>query len=287
MESIVTIAPAAELAWLQLAVDNVETARPREALAALSRITPGPDFGDGWPSYWATRIEALHLLGDHEAELETAREGLMRHPDIGILASYELRALAALGRIDEFERTSESHALRTADPSSTLRQAATELAAHGHEQAAKRLLGRMGERYESLLATGDTTVATHAGFARTLYLLDDRREARARYESLLKNFPKCAACFGALGVLSARSGDEIGARKYEKLLSVEPPPFDFGRRLLLRARIAAALGEKGRAAALVNAAFASGLEFDISTHADPDLKDVKPHILYRAFAGVD
>src|SRR5688572_24914915 len=46
MGAVARLAPQADLAWLQLAVDNVETARPREALAALSRIDPAAAFGE-------------------------------------------------------------------------------------------------------------------------------------------------------------------------------------------------------------------------------------------------
>ena len=57
------------MAWLQLAIDNVETARPREALAALDHVKETADLTEGWASVWATHAEALHLLGDHEREL--------------------------------------------------------------------------------------------------------------------------------------------------------------------------------------------------------------------------
>jgi hypothetical protein len=87
MSEIVRLIPSAELAWLQLAIDNVETARPREALDALDHIDLSAEFTEGWASYWATRVEALHLLGDHSRELAVAREGLKRHPELRVLSA--------------------------------------------------------------------------------------------------------------------------------------------------------------------------------------------------------
>jgi tetratricopeptide (TPR) repeat protein len=287
MQTIVSLAPDAELAWLQLAIDNVETARPLDALRALDRIAGRASSGEGWPAYWATRIEANHLLGRHEAELAAARSALRIYPELAVLSGYELRALAALGRVREIERRIETTSARTPDPLSTMRQVAEELRAHGYAREADILLRRVRTQYSASRVAPDSAVAFRSGRARTLYLLDHRSSAAAEYESLLREHPRCTTCMGALGVIAARSGDRQKAAQYEAMLAEDTRPFMFGRPLLLRARIAASLGEVARATTLMNAAFAAGSEYDVMTHTDWDLRVISPDSIYEAFAQVD
>ena len=290
MAAIVALAPSAELAGLQLAIDNVETARPDVALAMLDRIDPEGDFGEGWVSYWATRIEALHIAGDHARELVVVRDALRRHPEMRVLGGYELRALAALGRLAEVERAVAALSAMPStdgfDTPTALRQTALELAAHGHDAAARRVLGSARAWYESRPASEHSTMAFRVGLARTAFLADDRREAARLYRAVLAEYPKCVDCVGALGVLAARGGNRPGADSSLTLLEQGRRPFFFGRQLEWQARIAAASGDLARAASLQAAAFGSGAEFDVLTHVDPDLRAIRPDSIYRAFARV-
>jgi hypothetical protein len=52
-----------------------------------------------------------------------------------------------------------------------------------------------------------------------------------------------------------------------------------------RARIAAALGDRARAAALLTAAFADGTELEALAHVDLDLGPLDPAAVYRQYAG--
>jgi hypothetical protein len=281
MEAITRVAPSAELAWLQLAIDNVETARPREALDALDHIDRSSDFGEGWASYWATRIEALHLLGDHTRELAVAREGLHRHPDLKVLANYELRALAALGRTGEIGPIVRS--LRSIssdagfDAPLAMRQAALELAAHGHPDLARDLLQQTLAWYGAQPEVARRSLSQRLGYARTLYLADVRGDARAIYDSLLREYPSCLDCVGAIGVLAARDRDIATARANSDTLARVSGRFLFGRSAMWRSRIAAAGGDADAATALVQAAFSSGAEFNVMTHTDADLLGVRVH----------
>ena len=290
MGAVVALAPTADLAWLQLAIDNVETARPEVGLAALDRIDPEGEFGEGWVAYWATRIEALHIAGDHARELTVVRDALRRHPQLRVLATYELRALAALGRVAEVERIVATLGATPAsngfDPPMALRQAALELAAHGNNAAARRVLAMTRDWYDSRPAADRTTLAYRVGLARTAYLADDRGEAARLYGAILADHPRCIDCVGALGVLAARSGNSAGADSSRTALESVRRRFLFGRPLEWQARIAAASGDLARAASLQSAAYASGAEFDVMTHADPDRRAIRPDSIYRAFARV-
>ena len=291
MAAVVALAPAADLARLQLAIDNVETARPDSALAQLARIDPESEFGEGWLAYWATQIEALHIAEDHERELSVTREALRRHPEFRTLLAYELRALGALGRVSEVERAaaeiSEAPSTDALDPRIAIRQSALELAAHGSPAVARRVLERLREWYASRPPSERSTLHYQLGLARTAYLLDDHRVAARLYRQVLRDHPGCIDCVGALGVLAARSSNQRGVDSSLTLLRHVPRPFLFGRPLEWQARIAAASGHSTEAIALQAAAFASGAEFDVMTHADPDMRGVRPDSIYRAFVRAD
>jgi serine/threonine-protein kinase len=291
MEAATALAPGADLAWLQLAIDNVETARPREALAALDHIDPASDFGEGWLSYWATRLEALHIMGDHHRELAVARDALRRHPNLRLLANYELRALAALGRTDEVNDALAAVAGVPAndalDVPMTMRQVGLEFAAHGYATAAAQVFRLTVAWYQARPADERATAKWVLGYARTLYFADDRRGARAVYDYVLRAHPTCADCAGVVGVLAARVADTLAVRRSLAVLTSAPVAFSFGRNLVWRSRIAATLGDSAGATALLTAAFAAGTEFDVMTHADGDLTRINPDAVYRRFAHID
>ncbi|TFH65781.1 MAG: serine/threonine protein kinase, partial [Candidatus Zixiibacteriota bacterium] len=66
--------------------------RPRECIEALK----GLGARKPWDFYWTFLAEAYHLLGEHEKELETAREGRRRFPTSSSPYYSELYALAAM-----------------------------------------------------------------------------------------------------------------------------------------------------------------------------------------------
>jgi TolB-like protein len=288
MSRVTELAPAAELAWLQLAVDNVELARPAEALAALARIDTSSAFSETWPSYWATRIEALHIMRDHQRELAVARAALERHPEVSILASYELRAQAALGYTADVMRAVRGVAALPSgggtDVPTTIRQAGLELAAHGYAVAADSVFAVAEHWYESRPKEERARPNARAGLGRIQYLRHRDASARAIYDSLAREMPSCLDCAAISGVLAARQGDTAAVRLAEDALMRIERPFLFGRPLLWRARIAAALGDSARAASLLTAAFAAGAEFDVMTHADIELSHLDPDRVYLMFA---
>lgn len=288
MRAITQLVPSSDLAWLQLAIDNVETGRPADALDALDHIDRDAAFGDAWPSYWATRAEALHIAGDHEHELAVVRDGLRRHPEMRVLENYELRALAALGRVHDVEEGVRALASAPGsggvDRATTMRQVAQELAAHGQPAAARAMYDRVRELYASASRRDSVPLATQVGLASTLFLADDRAGARAAFEALRRQYPHCLDCNGALAVLAARDGDRAFADSVASRLARARGPYLFGRQYLWQARIVAALGRVPEASRILNTAFDAGSEFDVLTHADPDLRRLRPDSIYRVFA---
>lgn len=191
--------------------------------------------------FWATRAEALHLFGDHERELAVVREGMTRHPELRVLVSYELRALAALGRTGELEAAMRSLA---ADAPAMMRQVAQELAAHGRADVARVVLRRTRAWYEASPESERASLDYQVGYARTLFLSDDRAAARKAFESLLRAYPRCLDCIGSIGVLAARDHHTATADSTVARLATSTRPFLFGRHLLWSARIAGARGDR-------------------------------------------
>src|SRR5947208_933550 len=95
--AMASLAPASETLYL-VAEDARALNRPREAVDALVALGPDRGFTRGWWVYWDELTTALHLLGDHRAELKQALEGARRFPDNPQVLMTQVRALAALGR---------------------------------------------------------------------------------------------------------------------------------------------------------------------------------------------
>ena len=60
---VVSYAPDSEW-WYKLAVKASCPNRPREVVAAFSRIDPDMGWMKGWRSYWSELAWAWHLLGE-------------------------------------------------------------------------------------------------------------------------------------------------------------------------------------------------------------------------------
>jgi tetratricopeptide (TPR) repeat protein len=74
----------------------------------LTQADPESGWLRGWYQYWGVLTQAYHKLGDYERELEAARRARQQYPDHARVRRFELRALAALGRIED---PIEMHAL--------------------------------------------------------------------------------------------------------------------------------------------------------------------------------
>src|SRR2546426_4591297 len=143
--AMASLAPASETLYL-VAEDARALNRPREAVDALVALGPDRGFTRGWWVYWEELTTALHLLGDHRAELKQAVEGARRFPDNPQVLMTQGRALAALGRADEVTRRLAASvnlpAMQGWTPADGMVVAALELRAHGHAAAGDAALAQ-------------------------------------------------------------------------------------------------------------------------------------------------
>jgi tetratricopeptide (TPR) repeat protein len=238
-----------------------------------------------WYDGWVTSSEILHLLQDHERELELAREGLDRLPENLFLLECEGRALAALGRSSEVRSRAAVIASRPSppgiSPGSVLETLAGELRAHGDRSAS--------------LAVVDAALAWHGGqpaafraaaggqllLGRLLYLGERWAEAESVFESLAADTASMVVALGYLGSIAARSGDREEATRWSEELERVQMPYLRGVNTRGRARIAALLGDRDEAVQLLRRAFSEGVGYGLWLHTDMDLESLRGYAPYQ------
>jgi len=265
----------------QHGMDARSANRPREAVEALERLDPQRGWLAEWPYYWTYLTEALHMLGDHRRELREARRAREIFPaHLGVL-DYELRALAALGRVnDVFALLDESLTIPlTPGFSYAMRPVlvASELRAHGYPEAYQTAIGRALEWFEAHPADGVPDRIRGFNEAQTLYWAERWLEAHSLLEMLVTEYPDRLGLMGLLGVTEARLGNREEARRISAYLASLDRPYLFGNHLRWRARIAAVLGEREEAVRLLREAFRDGLAYGIWLHKDMDFESLRDY----------
>jgi tetratricopeptide (TPR) repeat protein len=246
---------------LQLAHELISLNRPREALEVLARLDEEDMLRNGVERFWTFHARAHHLLGDHEEELAATRTGSERFPSHLAVMRYEASALGAMGRVEELQALVEAAFSAPAHggccPTRVPLNGGLELLAHGHPEAARRLLERGADLHALRRQNTERESARHAEI---LLAAERWEEAAAILEELGAARPDKVAYVGGLGIIAARTGDRAGAaRIFDEL---DPSRF-FGMdqpvAVLFRARIAAAMGEDERAMQLLMDGTAAGL----------------------------
>jgi DNA-binding SARP family transcriptional activator/tetratricopeptide (TPR) repeat protein len=266
--------------------------RPREAIRVLSAMDPQRGELRGWRVYWRELTYAQHMLGDHRRELRDARRARALHPHDPLVLSFEVQALAALGRTAELDERIEQR-LASSNPGwpsagALMAIAAHELAAHGHTRQAARLYERSIAWYEAL-APEARTAGHRAAHAAALRHAGRAAEALPLLSALIADHPDDLHHLGALGITLARLGDRAGAERIAARLAAYTPPQGragpinrpWGSHAYTAAAIAAQLGEPDRAVALLRQAQTQGMRMAPHIHADPDLAPLREHPAFR------
>lgn len=257
--------------------------RPREAVEAFSRADPDRGWIKGWEGYWGHLAMAYHSSGELEEALRIAREGHRRYPSTPYGLYYEAVALAALGRTAELEAVIEEAVSRPVNPdwppSATMYEAAVELRAHGHAEAAREMALR-GMRNRLAIAGP----SSHYAPALDIYLAWqaeqwDQVERLAR--ALAADSLRDPTGDGFLGLLAARRGDSTEAMRRATTLAGRTYAYDFGATFVWRARIAALLGHRPEAVQLLRDGFSHGARRDRLDH-DAGLESLRGYPPFAA-----
>jgi hypothetical protein len=119
----------------------------REAVRSLSGA---PGLADVFYP-WLSLMDAYHMLAEYDRELREAERARRRYPAHREVLDAWLRALAALGRVDEAERGLDEGLLHASlgplTATGLMLNLAAELRAHGHRRASFALADRVIVRY--------------------------------------------------------------------------------------------------------------------------------------------
>ncbi|UCG88051.1 MAG: tetratricopeptide repeat protein, partial [Gemmatimonadota bacterium] len=243
-------APGSDDAKTELANALIRLNRPAEAIAVLRELDPYRGLMKTLPNWNSLNlVRAYHMLGEYEAELEAARQGHQRFPEsVGMLTA-EARALAALDRLDELPEVLE--AMRSLSSPGNLgwqlQWIAEELRVHGHPDRAREVFDEAIAWYRS---QPNQTDALRVRWAWALYYAERWDEAQQLFEELAEEHPENRDCLAALGLLAARRGDRAEAARISEQLRSSGNNLSKQNRWY-RARIAAVLGQKEQAIALL------------------------------------
>jgi tetratricopeptide (TPR) repeat protein len=253
--------------------------RPREAVDVYAWMySQDPKTIFTWPaSAWMIErlTDAHHMLGEYRKELKVARLGRQYFPKNLYFPGAEARALAARGKTGEIRKVVEGCLdvdATSGTPGGVMMEAALKLYAHGHKDASREFAAMAIEWAEGRPEAERKTDATRSFYADALYLAGRFDEAGKIYGSLTSEQPDNIDYQGRLGSLAARRGDRDEAMRISEELAVIDRRFLFGRPTYWRACIAALLGEKERAVALLKEAFSQGRRYGVSLHRDIDLE---------------
>ena len=275
--------PGSEYMAEQVARDALALNRPREALRILERLHPTRGELRGRTSYYLWLTAAYHWIGDHRRELEAARRAKRQYPNNLATIRHELLALAALGRLGEIrERLDAIHSLPAHGiqrPDAAIRETALELRAHGYREAGGDVFRRAIAGLDSGSTVRRSTETSRYERLKTFYAAGRWNVARTLAEQLVAERRDSVSYRGIFGTLAAVSGDREAAKLADSALADSRNPYLRGLPTYWRACIAAALGERPQAVALLIQADAEGLVFSHRRflHADPCLEGLRDY----------
>jgi tetratricopeptide (TPR) repeat protein len=255
---------------------SIDVNEPRRVLEALAAYPDQPwgshRMGDGWVT---NRCYALHILGKHERGLAVAREAISSHPEWEWVRMDENAALAALGRVDEAIRAAERCLVdpEVADRAGDiLLDGVEELRAHGHREASLALANRVVSWCEAHPGTTQPSMGDVGLHADALRYAERWQEAAQLLRPVVEDGSNAPRVIGVLGGLAGRLGDREGAMETSEKLRRLDDPHLFGGHTFRRACIAAVLGEREAAVALLRQAIAEGLGYGSYLHIEIDLE---------------
>jgi tetratricopeptide (TPR) repeat protein len=220
------------------------------------------------------------MLGNYQLELEEIRQGQENYPDRLELRVDEVRALIALGRIQEVkEAIEESLSLksRTGTPGDVLLEAAQELRAHGYLNEAQGIANRAAEWHKNRTLDDAESNIYRSDLAFALYIAEQWEKAKVLFKELAEENPDNVEYKGFLGRLAARGDAREEALKISEELQQITRPYLFGYHTYCRACIASLLGEREQAVELLKEAFVQGYAHGVYLHRDIDLEALREY----------
>jgi len=240
--------------------------RPREALETMREVEDNVLEDPGILAWHLNSLAvAYHMLGDFEAELETAREMERRGGWTPFQAAYGVaRPMAALGRADGVRMEQirmESLADSTAEAGLHMLAVALELRYHGFRDEADVAVQRAVRWFEERPVRVEADTDHQVVFGAALYHAERWEDAERVLTPAFEAFPTDVRALGYLGLLAARRADRESATEYSaELERIGRDSYrNRARTWAYRARVAAVLGDRVEAVSSLKRAFDEAL----------------------------
>jgi tetratricopeptide (TPR) repeat protein len=279
-KQLLPLVPENSIYNYQAGLNAIRVNYPQEAVEALKKIDPKNPAIKEWYFYWTNLTRAHNMLGNHKNELKAAKQGRKQHLELLSTLWYEVRALAALGKIKEVNsRLDESLTLppqRGWNPAWVMAYAGNALRAYGHNQESLKAYERAIQWVESRPEEEqkDPDIRDLLGYA--FYGSEKWPEAQILYQSLHEEFPDSITYQGRLGTTAARLGNRENAMRISENLKNIERSYLFGSHTFWRTRIVALLGEKEQAMVLLRDALAQGVSYG-SLYLNMDLEPLSDY----------
>jgi tetratricopeptide (TPR) repeat protein len=281
------LAPRSTMIRFALTRNLLLSARPHEALEVISEI----DDLDAWAGFgscsflYSKKMDAEHVLGLYDAELETARQAVETCGNKVYSQINRARAQIGRGEVDLIENTL-NEGLKASD---TRRYSlnlflgiARELEAHGHPALALDVAERGVDHVRDHLKLDEATEWQRLRYAQLLVMLGRLDEADKLLLALNDEIPDDDDILGWLGIVAAERGDTQAAMHASALLRDLNRPYVRGWISFYRAGIAAHLGHSDEALSLLRDAFSRGFPWSVDLHASLELKPLRGHPDFEA-----
>jgi tetratricopeptide (TPR) repeat protein len=274
LHSIRRLSPADWTTMYLVALEELRLNRPRRAVAALEELHAAdlPDFVTRHGLFinsYRLLANAWHIVGDHESELAATQAGRARSPTDHNLMVVEAKARAALGDSQGLEAViaeAESTPM-SLTPANLLVEAAASARAHDRPEFSRTL----AEQAIALLRRSAGAAAERLLLAEASVLLGELDRAQTIFEALVaeltppRNYLDLIAR-GWLGSVAARRGDLVTAQSIDRELAGIDDPYLYGWPVYYRASVAAWLGHRDEAIALLRTARAAGWSASFALH---------------------
>ena len=280
---MVRAAPGLDLSHFLHTFSAVSTNRPTETLEAAEHVDKASPFRVSrvGATFWSKVTDAYHLLGDYPREREAARTARSLVPESSEAVYLELRALAALGRVDSLESILDQlvgmRRPRGWPPYSipTIRVGlAQELMAHGQPDAARQVLLRSVAWQRARPPAEQAREDARRDLAEALYLLGKYAEAEPIVKRLTMDRPENARYIALHGLIALRLGRRAEAIQASDRLGDMKSIYGRDEPTYARAQIAAQLGDTAAALTLLQESLTKGWTAS-DIHADPDLAPLR------------
>jgi DNA-binding SARP family transcriptional activator/TolB-like protein len=258
-EAASDLAPRSEWSWSAGQI-LYPMNRPRETLKYFSRLDPDNGWmNNGWEYYWYLTAQTKHMLGDLKGTHEWLSRARKKFPQSVQIAAAYGRSLAFNGQSDSVasivrEILQSSHAEKVFYAYSMLE----DFRRHGRNREASLVYQELLPWYQ---ARGrGATESDRREFGRVLFSLSMDDSAATQFKKLLSDFPKTTwrtNYTGQLAVLAAKHGDSTTANRLINSVSPKAQQWS-GENSYWRARVAAQIGHRSDAVALLRRAFDEG-----------------------------